>query len=44
MAKNEVAPQTANTALAIMGDLEQDAGAGFDGMTRKTTHCLSCVC
>jgi hypothetical protein len=34
MAKNEVAAQTANTALAIVGDLEQDAGAGFDGMTQ----------
>jgi hypothetical protein len=35
MAKNEIAEQKANTALAIMGDLEQDAGAGFDGMTTE---------
>lgn len=33
MAKNEIAEQKAGTALAILGDLEQDAGAGFDGMT-----------
>ena len=34
MAKNEVAEQKASTALAIMGELEQDAGVGFDGMTQ----------
>jgi hypothetical protein len=35
MAKTEVAAQQASTALAIMSDLEQDAGAGFDGMTQE---------
>ena len=35
MAKNEIAEQKASTALAIMSDLEQDAGAGFDGMTTE---------
>jgi hypothetical protein len=35
MAKNEIAEQKASTALAIMSDLEQDAGAGFDGMTQE---------
>jgi hypothetical protein len=35
MAKNEIAAQETNTALAIMSDLEQDAGAGFDGMTQE---------
>ena len=35
MAKTEIAEKTASTALAIMGDLEQDAGAGFDGMTQE---------
>ena len=34
MAKNEIAEQKTSTALAIMSDLEQDAGAGFDGMTQ----------
>jgi hypothetical protein len=34
MAKNEIAEQKAGTALAIMGELEQDAGVGFDGMTQ----------
>lgn len=34
MAKNEVAKQETTTALAIMSDLEQDAGAGFDSMTQ----------
>lgn len=34
MAKNEIAKQETTTALAIMSDLEQDAGAGFDGMTQ----------
>jgi hypothetical protein len=32
MAKNQVAVKN-ETALAILSDLEQDAGAGFDGMT-----------
>ena len=35
MAKTEIAEKTASTALAIMSDLEQDAGAGFDGMTQE---------
>lgn len=35
MAKNEVAKQETTTALAIMSDLEQDAGAGFDTMTQE---------
>ena len=35
MAKNEVAKQETTTALAIMSDLEQDAGAGFDSMTQE---------
>jgi hypothetical protein len=35
MAKNELAEKKASTALAIMSDLEQDAGAGFDGMTQE---------
>ena len=35
MAKNEVAKQETTTALAIMSDLEQDAGAGFDQMTQE---------
>ena len=35
MAKNEIAEQKAGTALAIMGELEQDAGVGFDGMTQE---------
>ena len=35
MAKTDVAVKTASTALAILGDLEQDAGAGFDGMTQE---------
>jgi hypothetical protein len=34
MAKNDVAVKAASTELAIMSDLEQDAGAGFDGMTQ----------
>jgi len=34
MAKNEIAKQETTTALAIMSDLEQDAGAGFDSMTQ----------
>jgi hypothetical protein len=33
MAKTDIATKD-TTALAIMGDLEQDAGAGFDGMTQ----------
>jgi len=35
MAKTDIAGQKASTALAIMSDLEQDAGAGFDGMTQE---------
>ena len=35
MAKTEIAKQETTTALAIMSDLEQDAGAGFDGMTQE---------
>ena len=35
MAKNEIAAQTASTALAAISDLEQDAGAGFGGMTQE---------
>ena len=35
MAKTEIAEKNANTALAIMGDIEKDAGAGFDGMTQE---------
>ena len=35
MAKNELAEQKASTALATVGHLEQDAGAGFDGMTQE---------
>ena len=35
MAKTDIAEQKASTALAIMSDLEQDAGAGFDGMTQE---------
>jgi hypothetical protein len=35
MAKTDVAVKTASTALAILSDLEQDAGAGFDGMTQE---------
>ena len=35
MAKNEIAEQKTNSALAIMSDLEQDANAGFDGMTQE---------
>ncbi|WP_353247132.1 hypothetical protein [Limnohabitans sp.] len=35
MAKTEIAAQSASSALAIMSDLEQDAGAGFDGMTQE---------
>jgi hypothetical protein len=35
MSKNEVAKQESNTALAIFSDMEQDAGAGFDGMTQE---------
>jgi hypothetical protein len=35
MAKNELAEQKASTALAILSDLEQDAGAGFDGMSQE---------
>lgn len=36
MAKNEIAKQeAASNAVALMGDLEQDAGAGFDGMTQE---------
>ena len=34
MAKNDVAVKAASTELAILSDLEQDAGAGFDGMTQ----------
>jgi hypothetical protein len=34
MAKNEVA-EKASTALAIMSDLEDNAGAGFDGMSQE---------
>ncbi len=34
MAKTDIAEKKASTALAIMSDLEQDAGAGFDGMTQ----------
>jgi hypothetical protein len=34
VAKNEIAEQKASTALALMSDLEQDAGAGFEGMTQ----------
>jgi hypothetical protein len=35
MAKNQIAEQTTSNELAIMSDLEQDAGAGFDGMTQE---------
>ena len=35
MAKNDVAQKPASTELAIMSDLEQDAGAGFDSMTQE---------
>jgi len=35
MAKNEIAAQKGGTAVAVLGDLEQDAGAGFDGMTQE---------
>jgi hypothetical protein len=35
MAKNEIAEKNMNAGLAIMGELEQDAGAGFDGMTQE---------
>jgi len=35
MAKTDIAEQKASTALAIMSDLEQDAGAGFGGMTQE---------
>ena len=36
MAKTtEIAEKNASTALAIMSDIEQDAGAGFDGMTQE---------
>jgi len=35
MAKTDIAEQKASTALAIMSDLEQDAGAGFNGMTQE---------
>lgn len=34
MAKNDVAVKN-ETALAIMSDMEMDAGAGFDGMTQE---------
>ena len=34
MAKTEIAEQTASTALAIMSDLEQDAGQGFENMNQ----------
>ena len=34
MAKTDVAVKAASTELAILSDLEQDAGAGFDGMTQ----------
>jgi len=34
MAKTEIAEQKASTALAIMSDLEQDAGQGFENMNQ----------
>jgi len=34
MAKNELAEKKASTALAMIGDMEQDAGIGFEGMTQ----------
>jgi hypothetical protein len=35
MSKTEVAKQETTTALAMLSDMEQDAGAGFDGMTQE---------
>ena len=34
MAKNEIAATSANTALAILDDLETDAGGGFENMNQ----------
>jgi hypothetical protein len=35
MAKTDIAEQKASTALAIMSDLEQDAGQGFENMNQE---------
>ena len=35
MAKTDIAEQKASTALAIMSDLEQDAGQGFENMSQE---------
>lgn len=35
MAKNMIAEQPANTALAMLDNMEEDAGAGFSGMSQE---------